>query len=153
MRLIGAAADVRPPARAGACCKEARGPPVGARREGHPQAIERPRARARSLLIASIRVSTGVRLFFKFIIGLYGVGTLPFGDNVSPLICSEEEELEVADEEEEGEGGSAYQRQRVDRGKGRGMSSKKRAASIAGRRRRATSAKQQNRVYDPGITG
>ena len=65
----------------------------------------------------------------------------------------EEEELEVADEEEEGEGGSAYQRQRVDRGKGRGMSSKKRAASIAGRRRRATSAKQQNRVYDPGITG
>jgi len=40
-------------------------------------------------LIASIRVSTGVRLFFKFIIGLYGAGTLPFGDNVSPLICSE----------------------------------------------------------------
>ena len=64
----------------------------------------------------------------------------------------EEEELEVADEEEEGEGGSA-QRQRADRGKGRGMSSKKRATSIAGRRRRATSAKQQNRVYDPGITG
>ena len=65
----------------------------------------------------------------------------------------EEEELEVADEEEEGEGGSAYRLQRADRGKGRGVPSKKKAASIAGRRRRATSAKQQNRVYDPGITG
>ena len=65
----------------------------------------------------------------------------------------EEEELEVADEEEGEDGGSAYQRQRADRGKGRGVPSKKRAASIAGRRRRATSAKQQNRVYDPGITG
>ena len=63
------------------------------------------------------------------------------------------EELEVADEAEEEDGGSAYYRQRADRGKGRGVPSKKKAASIAGRRRRATSAKQQSRVYDPGITG
>ena len=51
-----------------------------------------------------------------------------------------------------GGGAGAYNRQRLDRGKGRGMASKK-ATWIAGRRRRATSAKHQSRVFDPGVTG